>query len=387
MPSIFERFRVIDTDTHITEPADLWTSRVSSKWGDRVPHIQKLGTKDVWMVGDKIVGAPGAYSVAGFDGTIPDFPDGYDDIPPSMLDAKARLAHMDREGIYAQILYPNVGGFGSGAFLKLEQPDLMIECLRAYNDFLAEWTGANPKRLVPVMAMPFWDVQACVRAIARSAAKGHRAVLFCANPPLFGEPPLATRHWDPVWAAAQDAGLPISFHVGGGDLSGILSDPESIGVRTSFSRTGATYFLENSRCLADLIFGGVCHRFPRLSFVSVESGAGWLPFVLEGFDWQWKNGGVAGEHPEYDLLPSEYFRRQIYGCFWFEDKALGAAVEIYPDNLLYETDFPHPTCMSPGPQSSASHPREYAEKALAGYGESALQKILHDNAARLYGLD
>ena len=187
MPHIFERFRVIDTDTHITEPADLWTSRVSSKWGDRVPHIRQLGTKDVWMVGDKIVGAPGAYSVAGFDGTIPDFPDGYADIHPSMLEPRARLAHMDREGIYAQVLYPNVGGFGSGAFLKLEEPELMLECLRAYNDFLADWTSADPRRLVPVMAMPFWDVQACVREIERSAAKGHRAVLFCGQPQLFGE--------------------------------------------------------------------------------------------------------------------------------------------------------------------------------------------------------
>jgi predicted TIM-barrel fold metal-dependent hydrolase len=261
----------------------------------------------------------------------------------------------------------------------------MLECLRAYNDFLAGGQRES-SAAVPVMATP-WDVQASVAEIERSAAKGHRAVLFCGQPQLFGVPPLTSRLWDPIWSAAEDAELPISFHVGGGDLSGILSDPESIGVRTSFSRTGATYFLENSRCLADLTFGGICHRFPRLKFVSVESGAGWLPFVFEGFDWQWKNGGIAGEHPEYDLLPSEYFRRQIYGCFWFEGAALRGALDLYPDNILYETDFPHPTCMAPGPRSSAMRPRDYANRTLAGLPDATLGKVLHDNAARLYKLD
>jgi hypothetical protein len=134
-PRIFERFRVIDTDTHITEPRDVWTARVTKKWGDRIPHIERMGSKDVWVIAGQPVGAPGAYSVAGFDGTIPEFPDTYDEIPRSTYDPQARLQHMDREGIYAQVLYPNLGGFGSGRFLSLQEPDLMLECVRAYNDF------------------------------------------------------------------------------------------------------------------------------------------------------------------------------------------------------------------------------------------------------------
>jgi predicted TIM-barrel fold metal-dependent hydrolase len=234
------------------------------------------------------------------------------------------------------------------------------------------------------MATPFWDVAATVREIQRCAALGHRAVLFCGQPQAFGQPVLAHRHWDPVWAAAQEVGLSISFHVGSGTLSDLFDDPAALGVKTNFSRVSALYFMENSRCLADLIFGGVCHRFPGLKFVSVESGAGWMPFVLEGFDWQWKNGGVIREHPEYELLPSEYFRRQIYGCFWFENEAVRRALDLYPDNLLYETDFPHPTSMSPGPQSSAVRPSEYAEYALSEVADETLRKVLHDNAAALY---
>jgi predicted TIM-barrel fold metal-dependent hydrolase len=284
------------------------------------------------------------------------------------------------------VLYPNVGGFGSGGFLALKEPELMLECVRAYNDFLIDWCSADPARLLPIMATPFWDVPACVREIERCAARGHKGVLFGSQPQAFGQPRLTDRHWDPVFAAAQDAGLPISFHIGSGDISGLLLGGAGMGVRTGMAHTCTMLFMENARCLADLTFGGICHRFPRLDFVSVESGVAWILFALEAFDWQWQNNGVRSEHPEYDLLPSEYFRRQIYTCFWFEGEGVRKAIELYPDNVLYETDFPHPTSMSPGPQSVAERPRDYAERVLADLPESSLRKVLHDNAARVYRL-
>ena len=83
-------------------------------------------------------------------------------------------------------------------------------------------------------------------------------------------------------------------------------------------------------------------------------------------------------------MPSEFFRRQIYACFWFERDMLGRSAELYPDNLMYETDFPHPTSMSPGPGTIAQHPRHYAEEALAGLPAETARKLLHDNAARVY---
>jgi predicted TIM-barrel fold metal-dependent hydrolase len=121
--------------------------------------------------------------------------------------------------------------------------------------------------------------------------------------------------------------------------------------------------------------------------VSVESGVGWLVAMLEAFDWQWRNGGVRDEHPEYDLLPSEYFRRQIYGCFWFEEASARSAIEQFPDNILYETDYPHPTCQHPGPRTPAQRPRDYATRVLGSLDDATLAKVLHDNAAALYGLD
>jgi predicted TIM-barrel fold metal-dependent hydrolase len=146
--------------------------------------------------------------------------------------------------------------------------------------------------------------------------------------------------------------------------------------------------MANVKVIANLITGGVCHRFPDLKFVSVESGIGWIPFALDHLDWQWKNCGVPEEHPEYDLLPSEYFKRQMYGCFWFEDGTVKAAVDqCGADWILYESDFPHPTSMSPGPATAAVEPRQYIADTLGDLPDDVLRKILHDNAAKLYHMD
>jgi predicted TIM-barrel fold metal-dependent hydrolase len=384
--SAFERYRVVDIDTHVTEPADVWTSRVSRKWGERVPHVKRIGKTDVWFIGDRAVHAPGVVSAAGFDGTYPKYRRTYEEIPPAMYDAKARLALMDDEVIHANVLFPNLGGFSTAGFRELGEPELMLACVRAYNDWLFEWAGADRGRLIPVMANPFWDVGACVREIERCALLGYKAALLCNQPHHHGHPPLRDKHWDPFWAAAQDADMSVNFHVGAGDTSETDNDVNQIGQKANFARASTLFFLENGHCIADLLMGGVCHRFPRLKLVSVESGVGWIPFVLEALDWQWQNNGVPEEHPEYDLLPSEYFRRQIYGAFWFEEKGIRSALELFPDNLLFETDYPHPTCQAPGPASIGTHPRLYADRALQGVPEDTIRKVLQDTAAEVYGI-
>ncbi len=385
--NLLSQYRAIDTDTHITEPPGVWTDRVASKWGDAIPHVKRMEGRDIWFIKDQPVGGPGWTTMAGFNGSYPDSPMGYEDIPKSSYDAKERLAHMDAEGILAQVLYPNVGGFGGGGFLKLGEPELMLDCVRAYNDFLVDWCSADPNRLIAVASMPFWDVDACVEEVHRAASIGHKAILACSDPRAFDEPGLCDPHWDKFWAACNEVGLPVSFHIGAGDVSDLISDVSGLGTRRNFARVSSMIFMQNVTCLADLIFGGVCHRYPDLKLVSVESGVGWIPSYLEAADWQWTAAEGRKEHPEMDLLPSEYFRRQIYGCFWFEKAGIASALEQYPDNMLWETDYPHPTCQHPGLEEGwAEHPSAYAEKALRGISESTLQKVLHSNAAALYGI-
>jgi predicted TIM-barrel fold metal-dependent hydrolase len=211
-------------------------------------------------------------------------------------------------------------------------------------------------------------------------------VNFCNQPQEYDQPPLAQRHWDPLWAAAQEAGTSVSFHVGGGSMGTQLGDTAEMGWMTNFAKVSTLIFLDNIRCITDLIFGGVCHRFPDLKLVSVESGVGWIPAAMETFDWQWRNGGVRDEHPEYDLLPSEYFRRQIFGCFWFERQGALDAIAQYPENILFESDYPHPTCQHPGPRTPGQRPRDYAQELLGSLPDDVVRKVLHDNAAAVYGV-
>jgi predicted TIM-barrel fold metal-dependent hydrolase len=315
--------------------------------------------------------------------------------PPTLADANRetweaseRLKWMDQHGIFSQVLYPNVQGFGTGRFLALNDPDLMLACVQAYNDFLVDFAAEAPNRFVAISALPFWDLELTIAEMKRCAALGHRGIIFGVEPEFFDQPHLTHPHWDPLWAAAQDMELSVNFHIASGNRSA-KSDPwDGIGEHAKYASASVKFFMGNVRGIADLIHGGICHRFPRLKFVSVESGVGWIPYALDAMDWMWKNCAVATEHPEYDLLPSEYFRRQIYGCFWFERDTVRSAIEaVGPDNILYETDFPHPTSMSPGPASIAVSPRDYISDVLGDLPEMTLRKILHDNAAKLYHLE
>jgi predicted TIM-barrel fold metal-dependent hydrolase len=384
--------KVIDVDTHVIEPYDLWTSRVSTaRFGDKVPHVvwHEQRGEDVWLSGDRILGAAAAPAVAGYDHAPPAYPPRLSDADPTTWRLADRLALMDDYGIHAQILYPNVAGFGGGRFVNPADAELNLLLIQAYNDFLTDLATEAPGRLVPVMGLPFWDVDLCVAEMARCAAAGHRGVVMSQQPDHFGQPMLSDPHWDRLWAAAQEMQLPVNFHIGGGDMSGAKLLAPSAGKVANYASFPATFFVNNCRTIATLIGGGICHRFPRLDFVSVESGVGWLPFALQALDWMWVECKVTDEHPDYDLLPSEYFARQIYGCFWFEHGAmLDTTIEtLGPDNIMYETDFPHPTSMSPGPASTAIPAKQFIAERLGHLDQPVLHKLLHDNAARIYHLD
>jgi hypothetical protein len=125
---------VIDSDTHVSEPGDLWTSRLPARYKDRAPHIVRDPESGVetWRIGEAERFLPvGFTAVAGWPEPFPAAPRNMDEVPKAAYDATARLAYMDQVGIWAMALYPNVGGFGSQAFLGLKDPELMLACVRA----------------------------------------------------------------------------------------------------------------------------------------------------------------------------------------------------------------------------------------------------------------
>ena len=389
LSSDVDRFKVIDTDTHVIEPYDLWTSRLPSSWGDRVPHVKwdEDFQEDAWYFGDQRTGPAASAAQAGWHEYPPDHPPSLDQVDPATWDAHKRLALMDDYGIHAAVLYPNVAGFGAGKLLTLQEPQLMLGCVQAYNDFLAEYSSADTDRYVPIAALPMWDIDLAVTEVQRAAGLGHRGVIMTGEPTFWGLPAIASDHWDRLWAVCQETGLSVNFHIGSGDMSIFDSATPGAGRHANYAGFGVQFGMSNVRVMANLITGGVCHRFPGTRFVSVESGVGWIPFAMQHLDWQWKNCGVHLEHPEYELLPSEYFQRQMYGCFWFETGIEHSIAQLGDEWILFESDFPHPTSMAPGPATAAVKPRDYIAGELGDLGEATLRRILHDNAARLYHLE
>ncbi|HUJ67404.1 MAG TPA: amidohydrolase family protein, partial [Acidimicrobiales bacterium] len=116
-----------------------------------------------------------------------------------------------------------------------------------------------------------------------------------------------------------------------------------------------------------------------LKVVSVESGVGWIPFVMEALLYEMAENAPQ-DLKKLSLTPLEYFQRQIYATTWFERADIAYAVQrLGEDHIMFETDFPHPTCLYPEPLKNAAD-------NLAGLSSTAREKILSRNAKLLYRL-
>ena len=377
----------IDADTHITEPGDVWTSRLPQKFQEQAPHMVRTDEGvDLWRFGDRERAIPvGATAVAGWKDPFPSIPRNLDECPPASYDAKARLDYMDEIGAWAMALYPNIGGFGSETFLGLGDPELMLACVRAYNDWLLEWISPDPRRFIPVMATPFWDVDAAVDEIQRCARRGHKAILFTSAPQDFDMPFLGDPHWNRIWDVAQDVDLPISLHIGSGDFQDQLMQPGRFaahGIGASTVSGSMSILLANGIQLMDVVMSGILPRNPKLRLVSVESGIGWLPFVKEALNHGYHYANVRGERPEFTREPGDYIREQVWACTFFEEFATNHYLdEVGHDRVLFETDYPHPICLY------GDEVRAKIDAAFGNLPKAVQRRVLFDNAAELYGVE
>jgi predicted TIM-barrel fold metal-dependent hydrolase len=379
-------YTIIDTDSHLAEPPDLWADRLPKKWADVSPRVirdERAGF-DRWVVGDRRITGVSAFASAGWSEFPPKFPPTQEEAEPAAFDATERLRRMDSDGIYAQCLYPNLLSFTSYAFLAVGS-DFATDCVRAYNDYLAGFAAAAPDRFVALCALPFWDVAASVRELHRAHKMGHRGVVFIGKPYKLGLPRLEDKHWEPLLRAVEELDLSLNFHTSFSentekDFLGQVGHRMS---RAEFVKTSSVALLGLAETLADVLTSDVCIRYPKLKMVMVESGVGWLRYMLETLDWQWVNSGAQKAYPEREL-PSYYFGRQIYGSFWFERESMSRIADLYQDNLMFETDYPHPTSLSPGPNSSSLSPMKMADVALKNITPSIREKLLFTNAAKLY---
>jgi len=383
-----QNIAVVDADAHLTEPPDLWTSKLSSHWGDDVPHVEVDPSTGIerWRIGGTWCAGVGTQSQSGWEALPPSFPPTWGDIDPACYDLAQRLRWMDQHGVDAQILYPNVVTFEGHAIKALKDRDLQVAIFQTYNDYVHQFTQDARDRLIPIATVPFWDVDATVAEMTRCAELGFSGIVWAATMDRHGLPPLTHRHWDPVYQRAQDLGISINFHVGVGSTADDLANYRELKDGKFdygyWAGESTLAFLANSGTMARLITSGVCERFPGINFVSVESGFGFVPFLLEALDWQWRNIGAPAEHAGW-LLPSDYFMRQIHCTFWFEQSAL-SLLSAYQDNVMFETDFPHSTALAPGAASVAPSPRDVVARDAHLVEHDVLEKALSTNARRLY---
>lgn len=377
-------YTIIDVDTHVTETPDVWTSRVPDRMKDRVPRIDRDAKgRQWWFLGDRRIAHPGLTATAGV-GDMTKWPTSYDEMHPGAFDAKERLAYMDAMGIWAMVMYPNVGGFGNQEFLRMDDEDLKLTCVKVYNDWQTEWASADARRLLPITSTPFWDVEATVAEVRRCHAMGHKGILFTGEPQSLGQPLLGDPHWNPLWEVACELDQPISFHIGSGNMDGGLRKDKvrTYGKMAAFAELSVDIFMRNGVQLSDLIISGVLARYPDIKFVSVESGIGWIPFALEALDYQFLGNRVPEERPDLDMLPSEYFARNVYACYWFEQIAPRRLVDkVGVDKIMFETDFPHPTSLF----GDEVHDR--IKHGLEDCDADVRRKILWDNAQQLYKVE
>jgi uncharacterized protein len=388
-PFGLEDIRIIDVDTHLTEPYDLWTSRVPARYRDRILHVENVNDVPTWIVDGTALGKAGGGCIIRRDGSKwlrLDFTTSrLEDISEAAYAVKPRLKMMDEMGIWAQVVYPNVVGFGSQAIGQVADKEVRLLCATIWNDAMAELQEESGQRLYPMGILPWWDIEASVKEAARIKALGLRGVMMNSDPHNQGLPDLADVFWEPLWEVLEAERLPLNFHIGASDTQMTWthnsawpgqSDGAKIAIGSIFQYFG------NARILSNLIYSGVLERHANLRVVSVESGLAWVPFFLRAIDYHLKDSDPEALK-QFSIAPSEYFRRQIYTCFWFECLSSGLIdfiKMIGEDRCLFETDFPHPTCLYPNPVESVA-------ASLEGADELLRRKVLSENAADLYGIE
>jgi predicted TIM-barrel fold metal-dependent hydrolase len=349
-------------DMHVLPPA-LFSERLPRALRERAPRVERTERGDFWMVDGRVITSSGSQKGSGIvwafeKAGLPD--DGFRPADPAL-----RLADMDLDGVYAQVIYgPPLGLPGA-------DPALKLACARVYNDWAAEWNAHDPERLCLLAYLPTQSPEDAAAEAERIAELGHRgAVLGVFEPGV----PVYDSAWEPLWAVVSEARLPLSFHFGGG-TSLIKSRP--------FSWMMPAYVsclpLQLDEGLASMIFCGALERNPGLRLVVAECGIGWLPYFLWRMDLMFDTYNSQTRDHALSRRPSEIFREQVFVTFQEDPVGVPLIGQIGADNVMWASDYPHPNSTFPDSKSAV-------DALAASAGEEIARKVAGGNAARLYRL-
>jgi predicted TIM-barrel fold metal-dependent hydrolase len=380
---------VVDADSHWCEPPDMFLKLAPASIRDRVPRVEVIDGQRTWVFDGEPAGEYGAGGVIARDGSKEsayralrewDF----EQVHLGGSDPKVRLEVLDECGIDAQIIFPGSLGLGGQGLGVSKDEALCLQVLHIYNDRNMGVQSDTNNRLLPLPVMPAWSVDRCVAEAQRVAADGARGVNMTSDPQDLGAPDLANRAWDPFWEVCSGLELPVHFHIGSSITAMSIFEHypwPSQALNVALGIQGTLLFIGNARVVINAIMSGMFDRHPDLKMVSVESGVGWIPFILEALDYEMAENAPA-ELAELEKMPSEYFGSNMFATFWFENNRnkLPQLIEaVGEDSILFETDFPHPTCLYPNPLQTVA-------AKMATLAPATRNKIYGENARKLYRL-
>jgi uncharacterized protein len=328
-------YRLVDSDSHINEPPDLWTSRLPAKFKDRAPRMEHFEQGDAWVLeGVKDPINFGSNAAAGIPLNERSAWIRWEDIRPGGYDPKARLLEMDVDLVDAAVLYPTPRI--SHLMIANPDPEFHLAMVQAYNDWLSEYAEHDPSRLGGIMLIPNRGVDAAVKEIERVIDRpGMVGALLGCYP--HGDLDLSAED-DPVWQAIAERDVPLHIHVA--LVNEYPSDIYAPGMITQGMIQGYLRFRDVPGRMLQFLEGGVFDRVPNLNIVLAEVDAGWVPYVKEQVDNRVLRREL-GTEMRGRRMPSAVIEEHFYYTYITDHFAVRNRNYVGVDRLMWSSDFPH----------------------------------------------
>ncbi len=370
------KYQVVSADSHVNEPPGTFIDRVPARLRDKAPYIgPSPDGGEGWAIETPTVKRGFGTGSAVFCRGVVRGPEDYltqgvtfADLGRGGWDPKAHLEDMKKDGADTSVLY-------SGAAARchdIQDPELRVACLRAYNDWLAEFCSYDLDHLIGVALLPSEEesLDDALAELDRVLKLGYRTV----EVPMFPRRRYHDTYYDPLWNAIQAADVPVSIHRG-------LRQPVGLGGSWEgpWVPNHVMWDFGYTVPLGDFIFG-VFDRFPSLKVVSGEGRIGWLAFLSERLDDSYRRHRHHAHLPGLKKKPSEYLRDNVYSTF-VEDRAGVLLREVIGvDHQMWSSDYPHS-------DSTWPYSKRVIEAQFEGVPEEDKQRMLALNAVELYKLN
>lgn len=254
---------------------------------------------------------------------------------PGANDMRLRINDLNEEGIWAELVYTSIGMW----MHSIRDPELMAAGCRVINDWAIEFQRFSPRYVCTAM-IPFLTVESAVAELERAAAMGFHVASLPVAPTEEGPDWHHIDVWEPMWAAVEQTGMVIGFHIG--------SDPHEASTFNGvyFRGTGGHLlnYMESSfggqRAVAKMISSGVFERHPSIRAIVSEGGATWGPFIADRLDEAYRQHATK-IWPKLSQPPSYYLYNNVYASFQHDRSAVAAVTAMGWRNVCWGSDYPH----------------------------------------------